>query len=584
MNSNKIEKISLRTIENLIESNEYLAAYLDENDKTPSWDGSIFIYTDVSLSKDFLFGKLSVQVKGKLMKSNFPDSIKYNVEVSDLKNYLNDGGVFYFVVGIIAKENEHITKIYYKMLLPIDLNNILDEQTKKQKTKTITFEQFSMNKKDIKNIFTYFINEKKRQFSTYNHSLFELIKNNPDIKNDIKEYSFSIPNVNNSFINYLLQNPIYVYGIYKNIGIKVPIGKFFPTEIHMKSNYNISLDNFSCNYNCIFIESKNNHIIKIEDTIYICFQDERYTWKYEPNKNIIQNIKGIDFIIKFLRSTNMYVDNCLIFQEKSIENVPESLLSWYNDLLSLQELLQNLNISEEKVNIQDIDTQSLKNIFILNKALIKKEIIIIKENIPPICKFKVANLNILVLSHKISECKYRFADFFQLEENENFVIKFNNEETKINKFFLLEQLDFEEISNINYDNILLSIKNIECNSIYIEEVNALCLNMLLAYDNRKINQILDICIELFKCLLEKSKDKYIKINYLQCIKRKRSFNEKEKKLLNSISCNDKDILIRLSLLLLNENIEQAKIIYAKLNNNKKEIFSSFPIYNLMKKS
>ena len=55
------------------------------------------------------------------MKISVIDSITFPIEVTDLINYKNGGGVMYFV--ILCNTTQH--KIYYASLLPIDIDSIL---------------------------------------------------------------------------------------------------------------------------------------------------------------------------------------------------------------------------------------------------------------------------------------------------------------------------------------------------------------------------------------------------------------------------------------------------------------------------
>lgn len=60
-----IEKVATSALENLLSKNPYLRAFINSNDKTPIWDGDIFVYKskdNKNKNKD-LIGKAPIQVK-----------------------------------------------------------------------------------------------------------------------------------------------------------------------------------------------------------------------------------------------------------------------------------------------------------------------------------------------------------------------------------------------------------------------------------------------------------------------------------------------------------------------------------------
>ena len=64
MDSLQIEREAISKIQTRINLTKYLSSYLDNNDKTPSWDGFVYIYNNEKKSKDNLTGRLAAQVKG----------------------------------------------------------------------------------------------------------------------------------------------------------------------------------------------------------------------------------------------------------------------------------------------------------------------------------------------------------------------------------------------------------------------------------------------------------------------------------------------------------------------------------------
>ena len=88
MNSNAIEKIAVSHLNLAIAQCEFLNPGISDNDKTPSFDGYIEIYSKAGHKKSDWIGRCDVQVKGKTVENKkFKGNITYPVEVDDLKNY-----------------------------------------------------------------------------------------------------------------------------------------------------------------------------------------------------------------------------------------------------------------------------------------------------------------------------------------------------------------------------------------------------------------------------------------------------------------------------------------------------------------
>ncbi len=126
LNSLQIELRSIIKLKDILTRNGRLYPDIKDNDKTPSWDGDIYIHKTSSLRKDDILGYTKVQVKGHkvnfILNKNF---IKYPIDTTDLNNYLASNGVVYFVVHIT--ENDEF-KIFYNALLPYDILKELKEK------------------------------------------------------------------------------------------------------------------------------------------------------------------------------------------------------------------------------------------------------------------------------------------------------------------------------------------------------------------------------------------------------------------------------------------------------------------------
>ena len=90
MNSRDIETFSVNAVKDSITASDRLEEFISDNDKEPFWDGSIKIYREKKGIKRNSIGEVRVQVKGKEDEDHTKDEISYNMDIIDLKYYLNN--------------------------------------------------------------------------------------------------------------------------------------------------------------------------------------------------------------------------------------------------------------------------------------------------------------------------------------------------------------------------------------------------------------------------------------------------------------------------------------------------------------
>ncbi|MDU4892363.1 MAG: hypothetical protein E6344_18750 [Clostridium sp.] len=137
LTTKEIEEISIEKLRAMVRKTGKgkVDSFFESNDKGPSWDGYLILNNkEKSLKKEDMLCRIPVQIKGTEVDKLDRKFHSFPIDVSDLQNYLNDGGVFYIVVEITPEEE---SKIFYKALLPIDLQIILDSVKEGSKTKNV---------------------------------------------------------------------------------------------------------------------------------------------------------------------------------------------------------------------------------------------------------------------------------------------------------------------------------------------------------------------------------------------------------------------------------------------------------------
>lgn len=177
------ETFSVTELQRMCEMSEYLDGKdIHMNDKTVSWDGNIIYFKNKKptvTGNEFL---IPVQVKGKEYKT-LPDKnrISFSVETVDLKNYLKNEGIIFFVIAI--EKCSYRTKMFAKILLPIDLVGIMNN--KEEQGSIIIHLNHIETVKELEEICSFF-NENRPKQSYIN------IQNFNPKSEDMSEFTVSI--------------------------------------------------------------------------------------------------------------------------------------------------------------------------------------------------------------------------------------------------------------------------------------------------------------------------------------------------------------------------------------------------------
>jgi Holliday junction resolvase len=134
LDNDRIEQLATTAAKMELLKDECLAPFISEQEKGPSWDGHIYIYRSNKKSKDNIYRRVPVQVKGKEVKRFGGKTKSFQCDIPDLVNWSNEGGAFLFVVEV---KEDTTSKIYYADLLTTDINNLLEKTLKSQTTKNV---------------------------------------------------------------------------------------------------------------------------------------------------------------------------------------------------------------------------------------------------------------------------------------------------------------------------------------------------------------------------------------------------------------------------------------------------------------
>lgn len=567
LTTGQIEKISTSAINMSLCQYDNIDPNINWNDKEPSWDGAIYLYEGKSHKKDFLEGKIPVQVKGTEVKRISNKFATFNIKLNDIRNYYHDGGVIFFVVEIL---NFKTYKIFYKILLPIDLKNLMDDiKLRGKKSKSIKIDSILNEKSKFDTECKEFLIHKHRQ------SVSSI------------EQAVSLDSVKNKRIEFICnQNPcdminreIYFY-TRDEYGLYIPImEKVTLDSVSYKITKDLILDNKKYFDSYKYVKTEDRELHLIGDGLEYDITNNRINLK-KSQRDIITRLKTLNFIEKIILPEKKELI------KKELEGVEE------------QRILINriINLCKEFC----IDERSIK---LSNMTINDENVLNILENIKKFTtvftefdgKFKPSVVKVNFFDYKLlllcieHENRKSYINYF--EDSYEFGISgnFDGQYLPIGRFSILKD---EDLISHNFDleivkksvNHILSICKDENKEMLANQYNIFALESIKAWDITNDIKYLELASYIYGEFKKYLPNEILAINQAQIYIRRNNYLSEEITdelytiKLNADNKNKEYYELMSSISILLNNIESFERYFENIKD--KKVFMNYPIYRL----
>ena len=572
-----IEEIAVLTVKNeIVKYGDILVDYIDMKEKTPMWDGYIYVYklnSKYKANKEFE-GKIGVQVKGKTVTRLSKGNSKYSIEVDYLKAYQKDKkGVLLFVVEIIDYAH---TKLFYANLLPVDLQEILKKVKKRQKKVTIDIKPIiERRSSSLKMICLNFLKNANKQLNVQ-------IKNIDEIK-EIKEIEIPVVGEKQYIEEYLFNNDIYSYAIDKITNEKIALPKLKELKKFSTNKMNVSINNRNYYKQVAFIKSKQEDYILYGKSTKIHLNKNQITFTIKGN--VYERIHDIKFIIDLVQYKKITIDGddieipLQMTNKKEIDYI-ENLKKDLVRLEQIEKLFEKFYVNFS-IDLDELNNQDWRNLDLLLHINDGKASECIKEsklyNIQ-IANYKIAFIAILDNQNNITIYNY-FSDLSNTMKM--FYYSENKEEILVSPYISMKKRELIEYSNINIEVIKETFNSLDDREETIERYNLWMLEVLKAYDENFDDRLLDLAGYINDKIMDHRRTDVDIINKMQILKRKRPLGDDEKDILYELREKNNDVMIQCAIGILLNNKSDYERYFSKLDEKQKIEFKEFPIYDLI---
>lgn len=571
MNKDDIEKLAISKIsDQVLQNSDCLTCYLNTNDKTPFWDGSIWVYDNKKKSGGYFQNKIDVQVKGRLV-TKFIKNESYEISVNQLMAYRNEiKGTLFFLVDLIDFNN---FKIYYCNLLPVDLYEIFKNIKSDQKNYTLKLKEIDISEP---------LNFKRVCLDFYRNSNLQAKRRIIDDSefHKIEEFDFSMYESMLEFEKYLEDGDVYTYVKLKDTHEKVVTIKG-DIKLISKLKKDIYIDGRKYYSECTIVGKKVNELVV--GPLTFNFIDEKIYFKFKGS--LEKRIKDLKFIVKFFEKQYFVIGgerlDIPLEDQKQIKKkikVFNDKISYYKKIIRLFKYF-NVEFDIEYENLNDADINNLHILIKMLDGIFPNDIKDMQKYYININKYKI----LFVVDLKSKKIYNYYSQ--EMVDNSYCIVFDGNSKYKTSIYSNLPFEDYENVSNFKEDIIIKSFKGLEFNQAIFEVINYLSLRFLISYDKTKDKRFLNLANNLNLINCKKRNDDVDIINSKQIkLRKKKSLSYNDKKLLSEIAEKDEyknnyQILCCIDILL--ENNYNYNLHFKKMNAKDKEIFKNWPIYNLL---
>ena len=569
-----IEKTAVNILETEILSiQDCLSPYVSTNDKTPFWDGSIYIYNSSVHSKENYEGKIEVQVKGRQVKKlKCSGNSKFTMDVDDLVAYKkNINGTLLIVVEFIDIKNY---QLYYANLLPVDLHELFKNISDGQKTKTIDVKPIvSKSASSLKFVCLNFLKNSNKQA---NRRIIEL--NEMD---NLEEINFEIISTKSGFEDYIKSNAIYSYGITKDTKEIVSLPLLRDIRVFQTIKQTVMLDNEKISFDFTMSSGEKDEKIIIGKSLVL----NRNECRLEINLsgNLYSRINDLKLLNHILVNKNIITSSGILelplANEDEIKNIKEKFSKCYDYYIEVKEMFDYFKIEFltdfDMLTDKDINNINLMINLIKGKCLEKiKELKTYTVSIDKYTIFIMPKVekNTVVGVYNLFDDLSNAIKFFMINE------KGSESETSI--YYTLTSDNIKKASNFDCSIILNDIKRVGLVKDTVIACNQFILNLLNAYDETRRKDLLDLANEVQKELLKfDSSDLYL-LNEFQ-IKYRLCGLEIDDKIKIKEIYDRGNSFVKAGAAILLSNLSDYEIAYNELGQEERDVLQRSPIFNIL---
>lgn len=571
-------------LKNVIQLNDLMKEYINDNDKEPSWDGFIYLYKSDDMKAENIKYRIPVQVKGKNQENLLKKQrISYPVEYKHLRNYYKDGGAFYVVVAI--SDDRRKTTIFYNALTTVKLNALLKNSEKKKpdQTKNVVLERLKNDDdKLLFKVLSQFGFDREQQGSGEGEIIEKVI--NIDVINkvdSIRVTSYLTTN-EEEILKMVSSGELCLYGYRSDVDMWFPFDLEQQKDMRLKKvlqiDKTLGIDR-QVYYNNYLVEREysKDPIIRVSENLTIDLLGGKLNFNMHGN---IKSLKrDVDFLYAILNGNTFWMDNKQVSEYTDVK-LPADLKANMEMITDFYNALEEIEFSCDK-RTDEFNENNWKAVTKLINVYHRK--IKLKEDNKSewyIWWWDEKIIPILIV--KDENDKTQIVNWIGKEGYAVFTERETGGQSRLPKGLLFKRDIWERLYDVDEEILLRDIEKSDYSERTLNDLYMFFVEILAAYDITRNEKYFDMAQLLSDKLLQVDENnEYGIINKLQLLKRKRELSEDEISVLEKLEESTNDSMVRSAVNILLENKHNAKKLVNQLSEEDQATFKQFPIYNLL---
>lgn len=588
MARDRIEELAITNLKKVLLRSKYVIPQISENDKTPSFDGELLVYSTEDHTKDRMEGLIPVQVKGLTVEA-LTGKCTYPFAWADLENYYKDKGCLFFVVQLLKSDDEQY-RVYYKEWPLLELQKILQKYPTPREHETISLplNEFPTQKEEIDSLLFNFCNDMRKQLVVNGWTQLPSLEEFDGGKFEIQLTTFGADKLQP--LQVLTKEARYLYK-------RTPQGLFPISEGKVKISVNteqdipVSVNGVRYYDICSATHAEGEDIYRIGDSLEFEFLEDRIRYNVKLSNSLRKREYDLRFLLAAIEHGSFDLGEHIHMSMGELATDEETAKQWrgqYGDLEFFVRFLDRIGVKGDLL-IDQMKSGDEARLNDLANAVLSGEMYKCKKPESVFCVTPIGNLQLLLMYEEIGHTAEGY--LYKLHPLKEFKLEIaaDTEDEEGLEVPIISYVRHEEpellgtISNLDWERLVNEYERLadKDREFYTELATEDMLAMIDQYDRTKKGHLLENAQLVQEWLAKQYRDKEGKqimaLNRLQIERRMRELTENERGELAAIAAKARNAKIRYGAHLLLGEKANAKYWYGRLTQEERDEVDGQPI-------
>lgn len=588
MAKDRIEKLAIAILEKVLLQSKYVIPQISENDKTPSFDGELLIYSTEDHTKNQIEGLIPVQVKGVTVEA-FTGKCTYPFAWADLENYYKDKGCLFFVIQLLKSDAEQY-RIYYKEWPLLELQKILQKYPAPREHETISLPliEFPTEKDAIDTKLFNFCNDMRKQMVVNGWTQLPSLEEFDGGKFEIQLAAFGADKL--QLLQVLTKEARYLYKRTAQGVAPVAEGKV-KISVDTEQDIPVSVNGVRYYDICKGTHKEGKVIYHIGDSLDLEFLEDCIRYNVKLSNSLRKRMCDLRFLFAAIEHGSFELAEHIHLNMGELASDEETVKQWkgqYGDLEFFVKFLDQIGVSDD-LQIDQMKNGDEAHLNKLANGILCGEVYECNKPESMFCVTPIGNLQLLLVFEEVGRTDEGYQYKLHSLNGIKLEIPLETDEEDGREVPIISYVRHEKpemmgtISNLGWDRLVNEYERlVDKDRVFYKELATEDMSAMIdQYDKTKKGHLLANAMRVQEWLAKQCRDEkgaqMMALNRLQIVRRMRALTEDERGELAKIIAKAKNPQIRYEAYLLMGDMANSKYWYEQMTQEEKEEVDGQPI-------